>query len=311
MSRCRDLLSYGRLAKASGIIPLLRGASLALAGLAVGSPALSATQWGSYQWASNPSPLTVRKALTGAWGGYVDRAAADWTFASGTTSFAMSMSTIAETGSVKPSTCKGPTGAVEVCNSKYGNNGWLGIAQIWTSGNYILKGSVKLNDSYFTLAQYATTAWKNLVSCQEVGHTLGLSHDDTTFGNPNYGTCMDYTNSPTGGGANGTLDNEYPNDMDYALLECIYTSSSGCGNKSAYLNTKTAAGVPVSSPGSMPTDFGIRRVGDRIPEDVDPGNSPAEWGKAVAFTHDGRGRIYERVIGPGRKIITEVFWVPR
>src|SRR6187401_2877596 len=71
-------------------------------------------------------------------------------------------------------TCKPTLGRVEVCNSKYGNNGWLGIAQIWASGNHITQGTTKLNDTYFSTSRYNTTAWRNLVSCQEVGHDVGL-----------------------------------------------------------------------------------------------------------------------------------------
>jgi hypothetical protein len=71
-----------------------------------------------------------------------------------------------------------------------------------------------MNDSYFSQAQYNTPAWRQLVMCQEPGHTLGLDHQDENFNNPNLGTCMDYTNSP------GT--NQHPNKGDYDQLECIY-----------------------------------------------------------------------------------------
>jgi hypothetical protein len=87
----------------------------------------------------------------------------------------------------------------EVCNRKYGFNGWLGVAGIWASGNHITQGYVKLNDSYFNTASYNTAAWRRMVTCQELGHTFGLGHTDETFNNANQGTCMDYTNDPDGG----------------------------------------------------------------------------------------------------------------
>ena len=77
-----------------------------------------------------------------------------------------------------------------------------------------VQGTVKLNDTYFNTATYNTPAWRNLVMCQEVGHTLGLDHQDETFTNQNLGTCMDYTNSPS--------SNQHPNAHDYAQLETIY-----------------------------------------------------------------------------------------
>src|SRR6266508_6040944 len=115
--------------------------------------------------------------------------------------------------------CQATTGRVEVCNSTYGNNGWLGIASIWiTTGNHITQGTVKLNDTYFNTSTYNTTAWRNLVSCQEVGHTFGLDHQDENFDNPNLGTCMDYTRDSS--------TNQHPNSHDYEELLCIYDPAS-------------------------------------------------------------------------------------
>lgn len=89
--------------------------------------------------------------------------------------------------------CRATAGRVEVCNAAYGSNGWLGIASRSANGSHITQGTVKLNDTYFNMAQYNTPAWRNLVSCQEVGHTLGLDHQDTNFNNTPLGTCMDYS----------------------------------------------------------------------------------------------------------------------
>jgi hypothetical protein len=40
-----------------------------------------------------------------------------------------------------------------------------------------------VNDTYFNTPKYDTSAWRNLVMCQEVGHTLGLDHQDEDFDN--------------------------------------------------------------------------------------------------------------------------------
>jgi hypothetical protein len=49
--------------------------------------------------------------------------------------------------------------------------------------------------------------------CQEVGHTLGLDHQDDVFDNPTLGTCMDYTSDPS--------TSQHPNRHDYEELELL------------------------------------------------------------------------------------------
>ena len=110
--------------------------------------------------------------------------------------------------------CPYVQGKVQVCDYTYGNNGWLGVASIYISGSHITQGVVKMNDTYFNTSKYTTSAWRNLVMCQEVGHTLGLDHQDETFDNGNLNTCMDYTNSPD--------SNQHPNTHDYYQLTTIY-----------------------------------------------------------------------------------------
>lgn len=89
----------------------------------------------------------------------------------------------------------GPTlGRVEVCNGGYGENGWLGIAQVWAyrgKESHIAQSVVKLNDTYFAMPSYDSPAWRDFVMCQEVGHAFGLGHQDENFSNQNLGSCMD------------------------------------------------------------------------------------------------------------------------
>ena len=346
-------MSHGRKVTARIARPLLMAALLPV-GI---SPAMAATQWGSYQWemprdfAANPIQIhesyessTDPGAGEDPWTTYVGQAATDWSKSDSPVRMTFDDTPPAVNNLRK---CTPPSGKVEVCNYTYGFNGWLGVAQIWTSGDYIVQGSVKLNDSYFNSSTYNTAGWKLLVTCQEVGHTIGLSHDDTTFGDPNYGTCMDYTSDPdaagsyvysgltvttNGSGGSEPVGNHRPNLNDYGLLSCMYDgSNTACANAANFLNS----GPPPSSSGgggsgggtggggngrghgkhlgSGPTDFGIRFPGQTPPVDFpafDAGNSPAEWGKAVALTADGRGRVFEHEVAPGRKIITEVFWAP-
>jgi hypothetical protein len=167
---------------------------------------------------------------------------------------------------------------VEVCNSTYGNNGWLGIASISiTGGTHITQGTVKLNDTYFNTATYNKPEWRALVACQEIGHTFGLDHQDTTFDNANLGTCMDYTSNPL-----GPPDNEHPNKHDYDELDIIY----------AHLDSTTTIGNSI--------------VGSGFPE-IDH-NNPSSWGRLMKLSNDGRTAIYELDLGGGRKIVTFVIF---
>ena len=113
-------------------------------------------------------------------------------------------------GETTPKQCKPKAGKLQACNATYGNNGWLGLAQIWISSGHITQGTAKQNDTYFNRAPYNTDPWRRLVLCQEIAHVFGLDHQDETHGNTNLGSCMDYTNAPAGGGTYGA-SNEHPN----------------------------------------------------------------------------------------------------
>lgn len=171
--------------------------------------------WGGYHWARTVNPFTLKlgnNLTTTDWNAALMTAAGDWSASSVLhTSIAAGLSR---------GRCKATLGRDEICNGAYGNTGWLGVAQIWLASGtlHITQGTVKVNDTYFDTPTYNTPAWRNLVMCQEVGHTLGLDHQDTIFDNPNLGTCMDYTNNPI-----GPLDNEHPNTHDYDELVTIYT----------------------------------------------------------------------------------------
>ena len=198
--------------------------------------------------------------------------------------------------SVNTKKCSSITGQILVCNASYGQRGWLGIASISiTGGTHITSGTTKLNDSYFDTAQYNTAAWRSLVACQEIGHDFGLDHQDTNFNNANLGTCMDYTNAPSGGTLNGFNygpSNEHPNTHDYDELVTIYT----------HLDSSSTT-IPQ-------TNFGIRQVGKAVPRSAsfEPGDSPAEWGRAIHADRQGRPDVFVRDLGGGHNVLTHVFW---
>jgi hypothetical protein len=239
--------------------------------------------WNGYHWARTSNPFTLKvgdNATTSAWDSSLATTSADW-----------SLSTVLDTpivaGRAKGKNCRPTSGQVEVCNATYGNNGWLGIASVWvTGGTHITQGTAKLNDTYFNTPTYNTSAWRNLVMCQEVAHTFGLDHQDETFDNPNLGTCMDYTNDPDGGAGGASPNdpgNEHPNAHDYDELEVIY----------AHLDSTTTIGANAASkhPAAM--------------NGIDTSN-PKEWGKLIH--KKGKHEVYEKDFGRGNKVRT---WVIR
>jgi hypothetical protein len=241
-------------------------AAAALLVLAVPGTATANHSWGSYHWARAQNPFTVSLGdnVSSAWDSHLATASSDW-----------SRSSVLDTrvvGGSSNSSCRPTSGRVEVCNRTYGNSGWLGVAQIWTSGSHITQGTVRLNDTYFNTPTYNTPAWRLMVTCQEVGHTFGLDHQDENFNNPNLGSCMDYTNSP------GT--NQGPNSHDYQQLESIY----------AHVDS----GAALRSGDSVAGRSGLDR--------------PSDWGRAVARSGDGATSTYVREFAGGQKVFTFVVW---
>jgi hypothetical protein len=241
-----------------------------------GAVAYATHSWGGYHWARTANPFTLKLGdnVTSAWDAYLAEASSDW-------SVSNVLDTIIVPGSTTPKSCRATTGRVQVCNAKYGNNGWLGIAQIWISGSHITKGVAKMNDTYFNTPTYNTPAWRRLVMCQEIAHTFGLDHQDENFYNTNLGTCMDYTADP-----DGPLSNEHPNAHDFEQLELIY----------AHLDSTTTVGADTPT---GPGQSGLTSV------DV---SEPREWGQVLRNDSHGRPSLFEHNLGPGEKVVTFVFW---
>ena len=219
-------------------------ASIALVGTALATHA-----WGNYHWArtTNPFALKLGDNVNSTWDSYLRTTSSDWS-----QSAVLDTTIVAGKGRKN---CRPTAGQIEVCNGTYGNNGWLGIAQIWASGDHITQAATKVNDTYFNTTTYNSSAWRNLVMCQEVGHDFGLSHQDENFSNPNLGTCMDYTNNPS--------SNQHPNQHDYDQLALIY----------AHLDSSTTiASAPAALPGNAPPfSHASRANGDLYMDDLGNG----------------------------------------
>jgi len=213
--------------------------AVVLTGSVFVSTAAANHSWGGYHWARTSNPFTVKLGnnLTGPWTSILGTSSSDW-------SQSIVLDTFIVAGQSGQRRCKPTSGQDEICNNTYGNNGWLGVATIWLASGtkHITQGTVKVNDTYFNTTTYNSTAWRNLVMCQEVGHTFGLDHQDENFNNANLGTCMDYTNDPS--------TNQHPNKHDYDELVTIYshldsTTTVGAVASASQAQSENAAPIAV------------------------------------------------------------------
>lgn len=247
-------------------------------GMIVATSTLDADHaWRRYHWArtSNPFTLQVGNNLNRVWSQHLADAIAEWN-----RSGVLELETTA--GGTNAS-CRPTLGRIEVCNGSYGQNGWLGIASVWTRSTHIVQATTQVNDTYFSMPQYNTAAWRQLVMCQELAHDFGLDHQDETFDNANLGSCMDYTNDPDGG-AGGVSpsdpSNEFPNVHDYEQIQLTYD----------HLDKTTTIGQITTNPAVA------RQIGR------------GQFGQLVRSSNGGRTELYVLEAGDGLRVYTHVIW---
>jgi hypothetical protein len=197
---------------------ILLAAAAIVAIAAVSAPAAFANHsWNGYHWARTANPFTLKLGN--------NLTSAEWQSRLGQTSSDWSRSTVLDTsivaGQARNRNCRPTSGRDEICNASYGNNGWLGVATIWLQSgtSHIVQGTVKVNDYYLgsgATYTYNNSAEREHVMCQEVGHTFGLDHQDTSGASLN--TCMDYYHNTTDTDTKSTT----PNQHDYDELGTIY-----------------------------------------------------------------------------------------
>ena len=227
--------------------------------------------WGGYHWArqSNPFTLTVVDSNTTDWDDNLNMALSDW--AGGSSVLDTFNKEQGDESRTARKRCEMISGKIHSCNALYGITGWLGLASINISGSHITQGISKVNDSYFKSAGYSETN-KQHVMCQEIGHDLGLGHQDES--GADLDTCMDYANA---------LDNPSPNAHDFYMLDSVMY---------AHLDSTTTIGFnALSNPFADVTD------------------DPNSWGRLTSQSANGRGSTYEREHFDGSTTATHVFWI--
>ncbi len=244
---------------------LLAVPAVALAISVFALPAEGHHSWGGYHWGrSGPFRIELGNNLSRFWQPYLGTSASDWSKSS-------VLDAVVAPGRTTRARCGPTVGRVEVCNNAYGQNQWLGIAQVWVSGSHITQSVVKMNDTYFNMARYNNRAWRNHVMCHEVGHTFGLGHQDES--GLGLGTCLDYAYDPTG--------SQHPNAHDYTELEALYAHNDS--------STTVGASAPAAA----------RAAADQY----------REWGRAIRHERrSGRPIHFERRLDGAKAVFTFVVW---
>ena len=235
--------------------------------------------WGTYHWARTTPQFTLMLGnnLTSDWLMRLTQASSDWNSPETFGATSTPLLTAIVTGSSTAKRCAMKAGTTQICNSKYGNNGWLGLASInITGGEHITQGSAKMNDTYFSTSKYNNVNEKQHVMCQEVAHTFGLDHQSVDGSSLN--TCMDYF-SNTGANATNTAST-HPNAHDFDELNIVYSHLDA----GTTLASKTASSA------------------------VDVSDDPSSWGQFMSNRSAGRSSYYERHNDDGSVTLTHVYW---
>ncbi|MDQ3914443.1 MAG: hypothetical protein M3323_03795 [Actinomycetota bacterium] len=194
------------------------------------SSAGASHSWENFHWAraANPATLEVVDSVVGEWDSYLTPAVADWNRSS-----VVELNVTPGGDSVVERTaCLPISGKIRVCNAKYADPTWLGLATVWLDGDHIRQATAQVNDTWFDTEFYNDPNAKRHVLCQEVGHDFGLDH---TYTEP---TCMD--------DVNGLFDPAFvsPGSHDYEQLDAIYAHLDGAsgGGKGAKGGPKGGGG---------------------------------------------------------------------
>ena len=182
---------------------------LVVAVLAVG-PAVLTTQAGEVSlggahWARGGGSFVLRvgDSVSNRWKRPLDLAVREWN-----KSDVVDLRVV-RSGTDSRRSCKSRNGRVEVCSARYGQNGWLGLSRIWIdSNNHIVRASILMNDNYYDQEYYNDPMARRHTMCHEMGHVLGLDHNDRK-------SCLNDSNA-------SVFRDVRPSGQDYNQLDRFY-----------------------------------------------------------------------------------------
>jgi hypothetical protein len=174
---------------ASRVVMALVIAGLLLADLGAGmwlAPTATAQSAAPFHWARKRSHFRLRVGnnVKGDWNRYLRGALDEWN-QNETVTF------IEVDGATNPQYCDPVPGTVQVCDWWYGTQeGWLGLTRLYFNnrGDHIDAATVQLNNSfmYAPNSPYNSDAARRHTLCHELGHTIGLDHQESA-------SCMNHS----------------------------------------------------------------------------------------------------------------------
>ena len=118
-------------------------------------------------------------------------------------------------------------GFVNIVNGSWSDEKWEGLARWRSRGGHIQSVVVLMNEFYLFNEKKPSNSNdlnRRQTLCHEIGHALGLNHQDENHFNRNTGSCMDYSSKIEGGPFYGP-SNVAPNAIDFQSLKEAYTSN--------------------------------------------------------------------------------------
>lgn len=282
------------------------GAAAILLGVTGASVAGTGHQWGDYHWeyaGQSSGDLQLRVSYKFAdpiWNQYHQYSLDLW---ENNNQSMLDLIDRGENSRAKTRRCPAISGEIMVCSDRYGNVGWVGIAEIQVSGTHITQAVVKYNDTYYADPFYDNDEQRKFVTCHEIGHTFGLGHLDVTFDNPNLDSCMDYTSDPAGDSGLGPADNRDPGQVDWDVLN----SSTAYGH-----GHEGGGGGGGEDPDPRPCRGGPKKCGNGAFAFREVGAPSADWegpyGRAIGYDGKGRPNEFVQELGGGKRKFTFITW---
>jgi hypothetical protein len=247
-----------------------------LCGFAMPIPGIAAPNEGFYvpsRWfrTTEQLPIQVNDNTIAEWNGPLEAATKAWNQSKRIDSPLLR-------GFLDPAKCSGVSGTIQFCSGNYGLNGWLGVARITISGDYIVHAEAKLNDSYFGDSSANENMMRQWLICRQLGHAYGLTLRSGNNAGAVSSSCMQPLTSdpPT----------SVPDDVDMQNLVDHYAERDSFAN-------------------SVGDSFRDAAGGLNEPEIIE---DLRHWGVAVHHDTNGQPDVFEKTVTPSRKTVTMVVW---